>query len=182
MAEIKPKIRYELKYSTQVCGAILLLVEEYVLKLSEDLTLAERLKKQNPKLLIFKLAERIIKKEGAFKDISETLKKELHMHQKDAEKLAIDIKDKIVPLADIIIPEEDELEKESSTQEIILKKIRGDSLEKEVLEKEVPSLPGVKKIQIANVEENAEDLKKARTLTQQEEEKGGPDSYREPIE
>ena len=76
-----------------------------------------------------------------------------------------DIKQKLIPYAKKV-PTEEPLKKKEIIQ----------------AESQKSPLPYSKKIETANVEENAEKLQKARTVIQQKEESKGPDSYRETLD
>ncbi len=192
--------KYKLNFSKEVQQITSDLVSKYDLSSYFNLDLYEKLKRKDPEIVIFHLAERIINKEGQFKDISEILKKDLHMHQKQAEELANDIKNKIVPLTEIITKEEPEEETSQNTaQELMLARINK-MLPKPETPKTIPlppveKLPYGKKIEIEDVEDNAaameksdkleEEKRKARTVIPQIEKKpdtGEPDPYKESLE
>ncbi len=201
MAKDALKTRYELKYSEEIQNAILELMQRYNLALNPSLSLTERLKKENPKVMIFRLAKKILNKEGKFQDIIEVLKKDLKMHQKDAEKLAHDIKNRIVPLTDII-EVNDEIKKQQEEADQRKDEYQKEKFKEELLEKIKASAPkqeeppkpadtktaGPKKIEISDVDKNAEELKKMREEIEKkkEEEKikqnTSKDRYREPID
>ena len=86
--------------------AILNLADQYQINLKDEDFYD--FSKEGPEVLIFNLAKRITNRAGKFKDISQILQKELNMSPENAAKLALDIKDKIVPLAEIIEPEKKE--------------------------------------------------------------------------
>ncbi len=163
--------KFKLRFSEKIQEAIAKLVVQYSLKIDLNLDLSERLKRPDPELVIFKLAKRMVNKEGQFKDISEILKKDLGMSQEKADALAQDIKNQIVPLTDII-----ELEEPKRVPAPVAPP--------------APKLPYGKKIEIPDVEENAalmpeKEMQKARTVLPQTERKpdtGVPDPYKEALE
>ncbi len=205
MDKSKTETKYQLNYSSKVKEVVLDLVKRFSLEIDSKLSLRDRLERKDPEIVIFHLAERIVNKEGKFKDISDTLKKDLGMHQEGAEKLAHDIKNKIVPLAEIIMPKEEEEDgetvetiKEPSAQELLIEKLKkgipdneniGDRIQKSEYQKPAEQKPPVtvKKVEVKDVEENAEDLKKQREETAKpgtaggELRKGQSDKYRESV-
>ncbi len=165
--------KYQLNFSDDTQQAISKLVDKYSLRFDPNADLLERLEKEDPELVIFKLAKKILNREGSFGDISEMLKKDLRIPQEKADELAQDIKNKIVPLTDIIVPEEPKREPVAVVPP-------------------APKLPYGKKIEIENVEENArimaeaEGLRKTRTVISQEVNRkptdGTLDPYKEALE
>jgi len=131
------EIKYRLIFSDLIQEKISILVSQYHLGIDSNLSLSERLKKKDPEIIIFHLAEKILSREGKFKDIVETLEKELKVNKEDAEKLAHGIKNEVVSLADEIEPEEEELEieepepkdEEISIQEALIEKLKGEILD-----------------------------------------------------
>ncbi|OGZ63722.1 MAG: hypothetical protein A3A98_00315 [Candidatus Staskawiczbacteria bacterium RIFCSPLOWO2_01_FULL_40_39] len=99
------------------------------------------------------------------KKLIELLAKHLETSKENAEKIVRDIKQKLIPYAKKV-PTEEPLKKKEIIQ----------------AESQKSPLPYSKKIETANVEENAEKLQKARTVIQQKEESKGPDSYRETLD
>lgn len=97
--------------------------------------------------------------------LAEFLAKHLRISKETAKKVILEIRERIVPY----IREEKSL----STQEIILRKIRGAS-QKQNIQPTTDSKEKIKTVEIKNVEENAEALKK--------EGRRGPDKYREVFE
>ena len=133
--------------------------------------------KEDPELAIFNVAQRILKKEGSFKDVIEVLKKELKMNQKEADALAHDIKNPIVVLAEVIEQPEVENEQPSAFAKAVQERTEANAAKSNT-----PPRADEKKIETQNVEENAEKLKKARTVIEPQTQTRGPDDYRETIE
>ena len=199
----KPKIQKELHFSEEVQNKVLELVKHFHLELDPNLSLAERIKKRNPEVFILRLAEKINQEKETLKGIAEDLKKELKMHQKDAEKLAHEIKEKVVPLASAPLPKKEKfIEKQPeeqvtnkkihviSAEDYILEKIKGGQPEKQNPE-EIEITPGAKAPETKNVEEMAKKMSEDKKFTddvkdimakQDADKKIGFDKYKEPIE
>lgn len=138
----------------------------------------------------------LAKKRVPEKKLVEILAQHLKTSQQVAEKVVADIQQKLTPYAkEITIPKEEEKEKiveELSTQELLIEKIKqGISNDNKVTSKEYlppESLPEtIKKIDVEDVEKNAEELKKKREETAKPGTVGAQgkeqeDKYREPIE
>jgi len=175
---------YKLYFDDATKGAIFELVKKYHLEIDWSIGFFELIKQKTPKIVIFKLAEKMVNKEGTFDDVINALKHDLKMKREDAEELAHDIKNTIVPLVDIVEeePVEEKLEPSAFAKDL---KERNDE-RKATMEEPKPT-PGVKKADIQNVEKNAEQLEKARTVIQQPQSQPEPyykeaDPYKETIE
>ncbi|KKP42912.1 MAG: hypothetical protein UR31_C0013G0023 [Parcubacteria group bacterium GW2011_GWA2_33_14] len=182
------KTEYVLNFSDQIDQAISELVKKHNLTLSqEDFWDFE---KENPEVVIFKVAKKIVAMEKGvtMKDIIEILKKDLYIAQEKADKLAHDIKNNVVSLAQ---PEEEievkkEVDQKERYRQELLNKIRGNS--NIPVPKEMPPDSYIKKVDILDVEENAENIQHAQQRVTKEEPKpqpkleSKPDTYREPIE
>ena len=109
----------------------------------------------------------MVQKKIPDKKLAELLAKHLETSEKTTENLIADIKQKLIPYAkEILVPEEEErVIPKLSTQEVILEKIRSNTPPEQT-----PTLPTekVKNIDIKNVEENAEKLKKGRATKRKE--------------
>ncbi len=172
-------------------------------------TLDERFDKiinnEDSKLVIIRDAAIIlVQKKISEEKLVEFLQKHLGISMEIARKVVTDIKEKLIPYAKIIdVKKEEELrEKEEKTkkqkediQEALLEKIRNDM----PFQKSEEKLPAsyLKKIEITDVEKNAEEMEKEgmnviskekNKFTKKEEvkspqtQKNKPDVYREPIE
>jgi len=100
------------------------------------------------------------------------LQKHLKTSKETAEKIVSDIKQKIMPFA----------KKVSDGLPVDAGRPQMGNAASDVLSIKKEPLPYDKKIEFKNVEKNAEELKKARTVLPQEQEHKGSDEYREPIE
>lgn len=141
--------KYKLIFSEEVQSAIAELVKHYHLEIDSALALEERLKRKDPEIVIFRAAQKMIRREGTFKEIVHNLKEDLKTYPKEAEKLAHDIKNKILLLVTITLEGED---KELTSYEGRQKQEKN------------PLPVGVKKVEVRNVEENAKELKKTKSV------------------
>jgi len=142
---------------------------------------AEALNKEvNGKDSMFKIvadtAYVVAEKKIPEKKLVELLEKHLETSKETAEKILSDIKEKLIPYAKEVSPTEDEKEnsQDFSAQELILEKIRNNPYQKQTIPLSEEPIEKVKNIEIKNVEENADKLKRGG--------KRGPDTYRETIE
>lgn len=150
------------------------------------------IKGKEPRAIIIRdAAITIVEKRVSEKKIIELLAKHIETSQETAQKITEDIKQKLVPHAKIVPMGEQKIPSKISTQEIILEKIRRKMSEEKPPEKsqqgETP--PGAKKIEVKDVDKNAEKLKQEReeidkpgTVGEGLQHKGQTDRYREPIE
>jgi len=134
--------------------------------------------------------------------LAEFLAKHLECPKETAKKIIADIKEKLIPYAKIIeIKSEEEIAKEReerrkkereagpSVEELLIEKIKGEIPEDKVEENPQTSAETIKKVEIEDVEENAEKLKKQREETARPgtaggelQRKGQTDKYREPTD
>ncbi len=128
--------------------------------------------------IVIKLTRDLMAEKISTKTFLDSLKKDLNITTEKTKNIAKDIMHNLVPLLKIFTEEELEnykstkkpsTEKETSTAKIILEKIK----QNKPLGRDV-SVPTVKKLEVKNVEKNAE-LLKGRG-------KRGQDIYKEPIE
>jgi len=167
----------------------------------------EELGKESKVSIIKDVAVLIVQKKIPENKIVELLGKHLEIPQETAEKIIQDIKEKLVPYAKVIDLEKESIERERRKQEAekqreieykkekiqeeLLDKIRGNAPAQEHELEELPE-PAVKKVDITDVEKNAEKIKRDRrpiisTTKKQESLKetpkeNKPDPYKEPIE
>lgn len=184
------KSQYILNFSNEVQEIILKLVKKYDLSLSEkdfwDFT------KKDPRIVVFRAAETIINKN--LKEAVNKLKNDLKMRQKNAEKLVEDIKNEILPLAELQDAEKTEENSENKTEaksdydkekyrQDLLMKISPNSISIKEVEEILP--PKVKKPETADVEKNAEKIQHTQKREEEEkptqEEQQKADVYREAI-
>lgn len=170
---------YKLKFSEEVQKKILELVTKYSLTLNkEDFW---NFTKKDPEIVIFKMAKKIINKEGSFKDISNNLKKDLNMHQKNSEDLANDIKNHVAVLAEMekleekTIDQQENLEQEKKeafarAKEELMQKIGANRAAQETITKKqetnTPAMSYKKNPDIVDVEENAKTIEHIQQKTE----------------
>ena len=157
---------------------------------------------QDPRVLILIDAAKIIfQKKIPEEKIIELLQKHLDVSKEAAEKIVVDIKQKITPyVKEVSIDNIDNKSiKEISAQEFILEKIKKNMPNQQPSYSQISETEKVKKVEIKNVEENAKNLKKSdlrdevktqqiskeensnkNTIEQPKDNK--KDVYREPIE
>lgn len=117
------------------------------------------------KVIIRDTALALVEKKVPEKKLVELLAKHLETSHQIAEKIILEIKEKLIPYARII-----DIEKEEKREEV------------KSIPVPKPPLPYAKKIEIKDVEDNAKKIKKDRAENKFAEEKKGPDLYREAIE
>lgn len=103
-----PEKKYSLIFSPPVQKAISEIAAKHQVSLKKRVEVFDGVTTKDIEVFIFRVAKRILSKEGSFKDICEKLKKDLGMQEKDAESLAHDIKNNVVVLAQMEQPEEEE--------------------------------------------------------------------------
>lgn len=199
MEENNKKLIFELPDdSVDIIDTVYGILDRYNLRSKKDLIELPQKREKTQAMTIIDSAINIFNNTPQEK-LSLDLQKYLEINSEIADKIILDIKKDLVPYIKISKPETSIAEKES-VQSIILEKI------KQGQENIQKPLNDVKKVTIKNVEENAEvsqqnklytdDVKKVIQETTEkgrpekekfgesrfEEEKKGPDSYREPIE
>lgn len=138
-----------------------------------------------PRLIIIRDAALVMaEKKVPEKKIVELLQEHLETSKEIAQNIVNEINQKLIPYAKAISDEEETTPSENSdySQEL-LEKIQQNAPTKTPKEEPLPAYE--KKIEISNVEKNAEKLTKARTVINQEKKPaqgGKPDPYKEPLE
>lgn len=121
---------------------------------------------QEPRvLLLIDVAKTIFQKKIPKDKTVELLQKHLEISKEKAEKLVIDIEQKIIPYVKEISNKEGEedLKEKLSAQDFILEKIRENAPSKIVNQEDGLLKEKVKMVEIKNVEKNAENIKKTLT-------------------
>lgn len=185
MEKNNKRIIFNLPEDITIVDAINDILKSNGLEESDEEYLKKSQKNEDTHLTIIKNAAiAIYQKKISEKKLTELLEEHLETSKETAEKIVNNIKEKLIPYVKTLNLEE---EKET-TQEPL------ESPEEEKLQ------PGAKKVDITNVEENAENVPKYKKLSGEKEntttkekikkvaenkfvqEKRGPDPYREPIE
>lgn len=194
------RVMFALPEGTTITEVIFGILESNGLKESNEEVLNKSADGKDSKLIIVRdAAITIVEKKIPEKKLIELLQKHLATSQETAEKIVYDINQKLVPFAKIIDLEKNskiEDQKEKFREEL-LKKINSNR-NTPVKDKEVPLSPYSKKLDITNVEENAEKMQKEGKNSMTEEKNKFPkkneenrklptqnieaDVYREPIE
>lgn len=206
-----PENNYTLIFSLLVQEAISQIVAKHQLSLNERVEVFDGVTTKDIEVFIFRVARKILNREGSFKDICEKLRANLKINQKDAENLAHDIKNNVVTLTEMEKPEEEieeqneeneELERETDEQEKkeafakakeeLMRKIGAKRTEETITKKQETNTPGAVKPVIVDVEENAKKIEQERKpMASSNKEPMTPqaptqekkaDPYKEPIE